>query len=61
MKPVTFNFKAIQDAQARIAQALARPDSERRRPLTQAEIDEATKLTPIQEAFNNQQMDHVAE
>ena len=60
MEPVRFNSKAVEDAKARIAQALARPKIERR-PLTQAERDSLTHLNPVQAAFNNQRMDHVSE
>ncbi len=59
MQPVTFNI-AIENAKARIALALARPEPERR-PLTQAERDSLTKRTPVQQVFNDQKMDHVAE
>lgn len=60
MESVRFNIKAIEDAKARIAQALARPET-KRRPLTQAERDSLTQLTSIQQVFNGQKMDHVAE
>ncbi len=60
MERVRFNTKAIENAQARIAQALARPKAERR-SLTQAERDSLIQLTPIQQVFNDQKIDHVAE
>ena len=59
MEPVRFNL-TTEDVRTRIAQALARPKTERR-PLTQVERDSLTELNLIQKVFNEQTMDHVAE
>ena len=61
MKPVNFNLaNTIQTTKVELAKALSVPRTERK-PLTQAERESLTELTPMQEVFNNQMMDHIAE
>ncbi len=61
MQRINFNLtNAVQTAKVELAKALSIPKTERK-PLTQADRDSSTQLTPVQEVFNSQQMDHVAE